>query len=125
MTAPVRIITFGYGHPEGVPAADLVIDLRPYRDPHIRPEFRQLTALDRIVRQTVRTTPGIPQLLTQTIARVEQLATDGRTVTVATGCVGGRHRGPGFGLDLHDALRTAGHQVDITHRDITKPVLAR
>ena len=121
----IHIVSFGYGHPEGTPHADLVIDLRPYRDPHIRPEFRQLTAHDAIVRETVRTTPGIPQLLAETVQRVEQLASRQAVVTIATGCTGGRHRGPAFALDLAQALQNLGHRVDWTHRDINKSVINR
>jgi UPF0042 nucleotide-binding protein len=121
----IQIISFGYGHPEGAPDADLIIDLRPYRDPHVQPDFRQLTAFDQIVRDTVRTTPGIPELLAETITRVEQLAAQQPTVTIASGCVGGRHRGPAFALDLAAALQHLGHRVDWTHRDINKPVINR
>jgi UPF0042 nucleotide-binding protein len=121
----IQIVSFGYGHPEGSPDADLVIDLRPYRDPHVRPEFRNLTAFDAEVRDTVRTTPGIPTLLTETLRHVAQLAANGRTITIATGCVGGRHRGPAFALDLADMLQKLGHHVGWTHRDINKPVINR
>lgn len=121
----IEIISFGYGHPEGIPQADLVIDLRPYRDPHLHPDFRQLTAFDQEVRDTVRTTPGIPQLLTETLQQVDQLAANGHTITIATGCVGGRHRGPAFALDLAEALQNLGHHVDWIHRDINKPIIQR
>jgi UPF0042 nucleotide-binding protein len=121
----IEIISFGYGHPDGIPDADLVIDLRPYRDPHIRPEFRTLTAFDQEVRDTVRTTPGIPQLLAETVQQVDQLAARRPTVTIASGCVGGRHRGPAFALDLVAALQKLGHRVDYIHRDINKPVISR
>jgi UPF0042 nucleotide-binding protein len=121
----IEITSFGYGHPEGTPDADLIIDLRPYRDPHVRPEFRHLTAFDAEVRDTVRSTPGIPKLLTETLRHVDRLATNGRTITIATGCVGGRHRGPAFALDLQAALHQLGHHAAITHRDINKPVIQR
>lgn len=126
--ATIHITTLGLGHAPA-PTTDIpLIDLRPYRDPHIRPEFRQLTAHDQAVRDTVRTTPGIPQLLAATIAEITNYANrhpQQDTITVATACIGGRHRGPAFGMDLQDALAALGHTVTRHDRDLNKPVINR
>lgn len=121
----ITIISFGYGHPDGIPTADLVLDLRPFRDPHIDPAFRYLTAGDQAVVDKVATTPGVREAISGLAIKVGQLAASKQHITVATGCVGGRHRGPAAGILLGHALEAAGHHVRIMHRDIDKPVINR
>jgi len=64
--APVEIVSFGYLHGPP-PTAHLILDLRShFRDPHVDPGLRELTAY--------RSGPSAGP------------------VTVAVGCAGGRHR---------------------------------
>lgn len=59
----VRIESFGYLH-EAPPAAHLTIDLRHhFKDPHVSPELRYMTAHDELVRTTVLNTPGVADLV--------------------------------------------------------------
>ncbi|MBX6386718.1 MAG: hypothetical protein IRZ07_27700 [Microbispora sp.] len=59
----VEIVSFGHLHGPA-PAAHLTIDLRHhFRDPHISPDLRHMTAHDGPVRTTVLATPGIEPLL--------------------------------------------------------------
>ncbi|WP_432924289.1 RapZ C-terminal domain-containing protein [Microbispora sp. CA-135349] len=129
MTEPptVEIVSFGYLH-AAPPPAHLTIDLRAhFRDPHISPELRHMTAHDEPVHTTVLGTRGIPELLEATKDAVTALLTgpsaDG--VTVALGCAGGRHRAPVFAQFLITRLRGRGMRVNLTHRDLDKPVVAR
>lgn len=59
MTAvAVEIVSFGYLH-DAPPAAHLTIDLRQhFRDPHVSPELRFMTADDAPVREAVLNTPA-------------------------------------------------------------------
>lgn len=123
----VEITSFGYLHAEP-PTAHLTIDLRQhFRDPHVRPELRYMTAEDEPVRTAVLNTPGITDLITSTAAAVDAFAAGPSTgvVTVADGCAGGRHRAPTFARALADRLLQAGHTVVLTHRDLDKPVVQR
>lgn len=120
----ITIVTFGYGHGEP-PPSDYELDLRPYRDPHIDPEFRNLTAHNQLVVDKVAETPGVAAEIRKAAAAASWLATDGRDVTVASGCIGGRHRGPAGGMLLATELEAAGHHVRLIHRDIDKPVINR
>ncbi|MEV4872299.1 RapZ C-terminal domain-containing protein, partial [Streptomyces syringium] len=62
----VEIVSFGYLHDEP-PTAHLTIDLRHhFRDPHVSPELRYMTAADEPVRAAVLNTPGIPELVAAT-----------------------------------------------------------
>jgi RNase adaptor protein for sRNA GlmZ degradation len=125
--AHVRIESFGYLHGQP-PAAHLTIDLRQhFRDPHITPELRHMTAYDEQVRTTVLCTPGIADLVEATAAAVSAFASgpSAGTVTVADGCAGGRHRAPTFAAALAERLRRTGFTVALTHRDLSKPVVQR
>ncbi|WP_019635108.1 RapZ C-terminal domain-containing protein [Actinomadura atramentaria] len=121
----VEITTFGYGHAPA-PEATIVLDLRVhFRDPHVRPELRWLTAEDIEVREAVMGTPGISRLVTATAAAVRAYLagpTDA-PVTVAVGCAGGRHRAATVGMALAYALRD--RDVVLVHRDLHRDVIDR
>lgn len=123
----VTIISFGYLHGEP-PAAHLTINLRHhFRDPHISPELREMTAHDEPVRATVLTTPGIADLVEATAAAVVAFLSgpSAGPMVVADGCAGGRHRAPVFAMALAERLQRAGLTVAVHHRDLGKPVVHR
>ncbi|WP_275463764.1 RNase adapter RapZ [Streptomyces noursei] len=125
--AAVEIVSFGYLH-DAPPPADLTLDLRHhFRDPHISPELRYMTAEDEPVRAAVLGTPGITDLVAATATAIRAFAAgpSAGVVTVAAGCAGGRHRAPTLALALADLLRWADHQVTVTHRDLHRPVVQR
>ncbi|MGW2490253.1 RapZ C-terminal domain-containing protein [Streptomyces sp. NPDC001606] len=125
--AVVEIVSFGYLH-DAPPTAHLTIDLRHhFRDPHVSPELRYMTANDAPVRAAVLGTPGITDLVEATAIAVAAFASgpSAGTVTVADGCAGGRHRAPTFALALAARLRSQGHRVTVTHRDLHRPVVER
>lgn len=125
--ATINIVSFGYGHAPA-PEAHLTIDLRHhFRDPHLSPELRHMTADDQPVTEAVLATPGISDLIHAVSAAIKAFA-DGPTigpVTVAAGCTGGRHRAPTFARTLLARLHSDGHHATIHHRDITQPVINR
>jgi UPF0042 nucleotide-binding protein len=125
--ATIRIVSFGYGH-AAAPDAHITLDLRThFRDPHINPALRHMTAHDKPVRRAVFGTPGIRPLLAATVRAVQAYATgpgDG-PITIATGCAGGRHRAATVANNLARRLRRRGHTVTVHHRDLNKPVIAR
>ncbi|MCV2460244.1 ATPase [Streptomyces sp. ICN988] len=123
----VEIVSFGYLH-DAPPVAHLTIDLRHhFRDPHVSPELRYMTAEDAPVRTAVLDTPGITALVEATATAVTAFASgpSAGTVTVADGCAGGRHRAPTFALALAERLRSEGHRVTVAHRDLHRPVVQR
>lgn len=120
----LHLISFGFLH--GAPPADAyVVDLRPYRDPHINPELREMTARDQVVVDTVLGTPGIPELILDTYLDTQHELSGGYDHTIAVGCSGGRHRAPVFAEQVAAALREHGWPVDLVHRDLDKPVVHR
>ncbi|MFD3777969.1 ATPase [Streptomyces sp. NPDC058612] len=123
----VEIVSFGYLH-AAPPAAHLTLDLRShFRDPHVSPELRYLTAEDESVRHAVLTTPGIMPLITAAMFAVDAFAAGpgGGPLVIATGCQGGRHRAAAFAVSLDCVLTGAGHTVTLHHRDLHKPVVHR
>lgn len=123
----VEIVSFGYLH-DAPPAAHLTLDLRAhFRDPHVSPELRYMTADDAPVRAAVRSTPGIRDLVDAAARAVDAFAAgpSAGPVTVVCGCQGGRHRAPTVARDLASRLTDAGHTVTVHHRDLTKPVVQR
>ncbi|MFF3270399.1 ATPase [Streptomyces chrestomyceticus] len=123
----VEITSFGYLHAEP-PPAHLTLDLRHhFRDPHVSPQLRYMTAHDEPVRRAVATTAGIGALVESAARAVGAFASgpSAGTVLVATGCAGGRHRAPAVAMALADRLGRDGYSVIVRHRDIDAPVVRR
>lgn len=125
--ADVVITSFGYLHAPP-PEAHLTVDLREhFRDLHVSPALRHLTARDAPVRAAVRATPGIDDLLAAVAAAVlaYQAGPSRAVLRVAVGCAGGRHRAAVFAGALEQRLREAALSVRMVHRDLDKPVVDR
>jgi len=120
--ATVEIVSFGFLH-DAAPAADVLVDVRPFRDPHAAASLRFLTANDAPVREAVLATPGVVELIHQSAAEVSALPGD--VITVSVGCQGGRHRAPTVAREIAARLIAAGHGVTLRHRDLDKPVVQR
>lgn len=126
--AAVEITSFGYLH-GAPPSAHLTVDLREhFRDPHVSPELRELTAADERVQRAVMGTSGVKALIRAlgmaVIAYMD--GTSAGPVRVAVGCAGGRHRAPMVADVLATAVETAAAvRVAVVHRDLSKPVVAR
>jgi len=126
-TAPVEIISFGYGHGEP-PPAHAVFDVRShFKDPHVNPALRYLTAADPEVMAAVLNTPGIPRLISSIAlaARAFRLGPQPGPVTVAVGCAGGRHRSAAVAIGVALLLQRGGVPATVIHRDVGRPVIAR
>ena len=114
MAATVTVKSFGYLHGQP-PGAHITLDLRShFRDPHVSPELRHMTADDEPVRLAVLGTPGILPLIDATAAAVLAYLAgpSAGPVTVAVGCAGGRHRAPTVARALGTILRD--HDQDVT-----------
>lgn len=123
----VVIVSFGYGH-GAPPEATITLDLRyAFRDPHVDPRLRHMTAVDRPVRLAVLRTPGIRALMKATVAQVQAFrqGPSAGQIIIAVGCVGGRHRSATVAHYLARRLTRRGLNVQLDHRDLAKPVIAR
>ncbi|SDL37738.1 RapZ C-terminal domain-containing protein [Streptomyces indicus] len=124
--AEIELVSFGYLHGDA-PAADLVIDMRRhFRDPHVSPELRELTAEHELVMRAVFATEGVPELAAAILAAVTAFRSgpSAGTVRVAVGCAGGRHRSAAMVNYL--AIKYGNElRVSTEHRDIHRPVVNR
>jgi UPF0042 nucleotide-binding protein len=123
----ITITTFGYLHGPAPKDVDITLDLRRhFRDPHVSPEMRHLTARDARVQNAVLGTPGIAQLLDATLAAATAYLSgpSAGPLSIATGCAGGRHRAGVVGAELHRRL-SGHHNVTLIHRDLDKAVVER
>ncbi|RXS84217.1 ATPase [Streptomyces sp. TM32] len=123
----VYVTSFGFLHGEP-PPAHLTLDLREhFRDPHVSPELRHMTANDSAVRQAVYGTPGIPALIEAASDAVVAFTRgpSAGPVRVAVGCAGGRHRAAAVAMALKAALADEDITAVVTHRDLDKPVVQR
>jgi hypothetical protein len=130
--APVEVISFGYGHtgadgqPVPPPAAHLTFDVRAhFKDPHVDPALRYLTAADERVQRAVMGTAGVGELIVSMVAAVwaYRMGPSPAPLTVAVGCVGGRHRSAAIAAELVHRLGTIEVPATLTHRDINRPVI--
>ena len=120
----ITIISFGYGHGEP-PTAHVTWDVSSlFRDPHIRPEMRELTGLHDDVVKNVFDQPGAVEFATMLAVTTERIRALTDDVIIAIGCVGGRHRSVVFARALYARMRWV-HRVELIHRDIDKPVIRR
>jgi UPF0042 nucleotide-binding protein len=126
--SPVEIVSFGYGHGPAPLEAHVVIDVRHhFRDPHVDPALRYLTAEDAPVMLAVLGTPGIPALIRAVVdlAHAYWYAPRPGPFTIAVGCVGGRHRSAAVAIEAARLLERDSVPVTLTHRDIARPVITR
>lgn len=129
-TGQAVISSFGYLHPGAdvvTATADIVVDLREhFRDPHIDPVLRELTGHDDVVRDKVLMTPGVRVFVRGLgVALQALLAVSDRTIYVALGCAGGRHRSVVIADAVVKHLDEAGYNAVAAHHHISLPVVKR
>ncbi|MFE3781932.1 ATPase [Amycolatopsis sp. NPDC059090] len=133
----VVITSFGYLHAgpraRAYETPMLTLDVRElFRDPHLRPELRELTGRDDAIRANVLDQPGAIEFVRAQAAAVAALVPgltrvgpQARVAEVAVGCAGGRHRSVVIAEALALVLQAQGIGSDVQHRDIRRPVVLR
>jgi len=125
MGMPVQCMSFGFKY--GYPAeADMVMDVRCFKNPFYVEELHHKTGLDAPVRDYVMTSDGAAEFAERLCDMVDFLipryAEEGKSqLVIAIGCTGGKHRSVTFAQHLAGHLQEAGQRVIINHRDIQKP----
>lgn len=124
------ITTYGSGHGEAPEATApfIGVDLRTaLRNPADDRNMINMTGLDAKVRDHVLSTPGAQEIITDTVGRILAAYTwsgaQNRRQDVMIFCRGGRHRSVAIAEAVAARLRSLGHNVEIEHRDIGKPLL--
>ena len=119
----ISLISFGFRH--GLPReADIVMDVRFLKNPHWDAELKPKTGLEPEIGNYIRTDPEFNAFIERFQALLEPLIprykTEGKHyLTIAIGCTGGRHRSVFVVEQLRKWLDTQGHNVHLTHRDLS------
>lgn len=120
----VNVMSFGYKY--GLPLeADLALDVRFLPNPFYVSELKELTGKDKPVQDYLdafQVTGTFWAKLTDLLAfLLPQYAEEGkRTLTLAVGCTGGRHRSVAMACKLAEWIRAQGYTVSEYHRDVTR-----
>jgi UPF0042 nucleotide-binding protein len=120
----ITVSSFGFKY--GVPLdADIQMDVRFIPNPYYDPDLRDLSGLEEPVREFVMSRPQTAPFLSawtgMLIAMAPAYPAEGKThLSIAMGCTGGMHRSVVLAEETASALRAAGFNVVVTHRDMGK-----
>ncbi len=118
----ISILSFGFRN--GLPLeADIVIDVRFLPNPYYEPELRELSGLDRKVRDYVLEQPLSRKFVDRFLGLLRMLIPEYRRegkscLTLAIGCTGGRHRSVAIARHLAEQLVREGCELSLAHRDL-------
>ncbi len=118
----VTVYSFGFKH--GAPIdADLVMDVRFLPNPYYEPQLRDLTGLDKPVRDFVLYRPETEEFERRWRALLDcvmpgYVAEGKQQLAIAIGCTGGQHRSVALAESTGDYLKSQGYRVSIAHRDL-------
>lgn len=118
------VTSFGYKH--GLPLdTDLVFDCRFLTNPHWVDELRPLSGLDAPVQHYVLeqelTAEFLDRIASLLTTLVPAYVAEGKSyLTISFGCTGGRHRSVVIAESVAEALRSAGIDVRVAHRDVAR-----
>ena len=120
----VNLVSFGfrYGTPEAV---ELLFDVRFLPNPYFEASLSMQSGLDEGVARYVLESKRGQEFFERLRGWLDFLLplydAEGKAyLTVGIGCTGGRHRSVAVGEALARALREAGREVNVVHRDVEK-----
>lgn len=120
----VNVVSFGFKY--GIPLdADHVADVRFLPNPYWVSELRHLSGRDEPVRDYVLGLDAAGTFIERYVHALEPvfagyLGEEKRYVTLAVGCTGGKHRSVAISEEIGRLLRSQGHRVVVTARDLGK-----
>ena len=123
---PLKVEVMSFGHKHGNPrAVDLMFDVRHLPNPYFQKDLKHLTGNDPEIIKYLLEKPEV----TETIDRFTDLLLyllpryqrEGKSyLTIGIGCTGGKHRSVMVANSLRKALKKAGFDTAVSHRDIQK-----
>jgi UPF0042 nucleotide-binding protein len=119
----IHCMSFGYKH--GIPLeSDLVFDVRCLPNPFYVEELRNLTGLDKPVKDFIFGQPETDEFLNRFIGLIDYLIPlykkEGKSqLVISIGCTGGHHRSVAIAEYLYEHLSANKQRVTISHRDIS------
>lgn len=122
--AGTAFLVESFGFKRGMPVdADLVFDVRCLPNPYWKPELREHSGLEPVVRAYLDGQADVEEMYQDIFAYLHKwlprfAASNRAYVTVAIGCTGGHHRSVYLAERLGAALRASLGNVQIRHRDL-------
>lgn len=122
----LAIFVTSFSFKRGLPRdADLVFDVRFFKNPHYDNTLRPMSGRDQPVQAFVSADPafaGFFEHLTGLMAPLlPRYRAEGKSyLTIAFGCTGGRHRSVFIAERFHAWLKENGWRAQIRHRDLDK-----
>lgn len=119
----MRVDVTSFGFKRGVPrVVDLLLDVRFLPNPHWEPDLRDLTGLDRDVKNFVLSQRDATEFLDRTKSLLDFLlpryeAEGKKYLTIGIGCTGGKHRSVVLAEEIGKHLASVGAEVTVHHRD--------
>jgi len=123
-TFNIQIQSFGFKY--GIPLeSDLVMDVRFLPNPYFVPELKQLTGLDKCVREFIEQQDDTSEFMDRFLCLIDFLIPryqkEGKSyLTISVGCTGGKHRSVYIVDILGKFLTTRELSPKVTHRDMEK-----
>ncbi len=118
----VTILSFGFKR--GIPLdSDLMLDVRFLPNPFYEEDLKELTGLDKNVKEYVMHTDVAKEFIGKMHDLVEfllpQYIEEGKPqLVIAIGCTGGKHRSVALAEELGAFLRSKNYFATVSHRDI-------
>lgn len=126
-TSQSLTLTFmSFGFKYGIPLeADLIIDVRCLPNPYYIKELKNLTGLDKKVREYVLNSDDTQEFIKRTLNlldfSVPLYLKEGKSeLVVGIGCTGGKHRSVTIAMQLDEHFIQKGYRCVIQHRDVIK-----
>lgn len=122
----INLVSFGFRH--GTPAAvELLFDVRFLPNPYFEESLRHGNGRDAEVADYVLKNPRGEAFFRRLDDFVRYLLPfydeEGKAyVTIGVGCTGGRHRSVAIAEAMGERLRASGREVNVTHRDVERPL---
>ena len=128
-TSQAITLTFmSFGFKFGIPLeADMIIDVRCLPNPFYIPELKELTGLNKAVRDYVLGSPETQEFVQRTLSMLDYSVPlylkEGKSeLVVGVGCTGGKHRSITVARELEHHFLKLGYRCIIQHRDVDKVV---
>ncbi len=114
----ISLISFGYRY--GIPKADIVISARKLPNPWYVFKNSHKTGLDDDVYDMVRGHYQFKIFVNKAFDHTMSKHDRDSTLTVAIGCMGGKHRSVSVVRKLRRMYKNRGIKVSVLHRDIDR-----
>ncbi len=126
VTKSLTLTFMSFGFKYGIPLeADVVFDVRCLPNPFYIPELKELTGLDKAVRNYVLCSKDTQKFIARCLDlldfSVPLYHKEGKSeLVVGVGCTGGKHRSVTVAMQLREHFGSLGYKSVVQHRDIDK-----